>query len=126
MYVRPFPNVSGGLWQISQDGGNFPHWSHSGRELFNINGDRAVVAAAVVPGSPFSLGAQKVLFDASPLRRVGEYTLFFDVAPDDQRFLMERPLLESGRPGATKTDQLVQITNWAAEVHAKLTGKGPR
>ncbi|MFQ5859694.1 MAG: WD40 repeat domain-containing protein, partial [Anaerolineae bacterium] len=34
VYVRPFPNVADGRWQISTDGGRSPLWAHSGRELF--------------------------------------------------------------------------------------------
>ena len=34
VYVRPFPNVDDGRWQISRDGGISPVWAPSGRELF--------------------------------------------------------------------------------------------
>ena len=34
VYVRPFPNVDGGRWQISSDGGFSPVWGPDGRELF--------------------------------------------------------------------------------------------
>ena len=34
IYVRPFPDVSAGRWQVSIDGGRSPHWAHSGQELF--------------------------------------------------------------------------------------------
>jgi len=46
----------------------------------------------------------------------------YDVAPDDKRFLFLRQVREQGVQGP---DKLVQITNWAAEVHAKLNGKAP-
>ncbi len=34
IYVRPFPNVNGGRWQLSTAGGNRPAWARSGKELF--------------------------------------------------------------------------------------------
>ena len=34
VYVRPFPDVEGGRWQVSTAGGREPIWARSGRELF--------------------------------------------------------------------------------------------
>src|SRR5206468_1237916 len=36
VYVRPFPDVNGGRWQVSQEGGGAPRWAHSGHELFYL------------------------------------------------------------------------------------------
>jgi hypothetical protein len=44
----------------------------------------------------------------------------YDVSPDDKRFIMLRRVI---KPGAASVDKLIQITNWAAEVRAKLKGK---
>ena len=33
VYVRPFPDVDAGRWQVSRNGGIEPMWSHNGREL---------------------------------------------------------------------------------------------
>ena len=32
--VRPFPEIDGGRWEASTDGGHSPVWSPDGRELF--------------------------------------------------------------------------------------------
>jgi hypothetical protein len=125
VFVRTYPDVNGGRWQVSQAGGSVPLWSHTGRELFYRNGAGALIAATVLPGSSFTLGAQAVLFDASRFLYVAA-RLPYDVAPDDKRFLMLRPISQSGPAGAARPDKLVQITNWAAEVHAKLAGKAPK
>ncbi|HZD04565.1 MAG TPA: hypothetical protein VE173_06595, partial [Longimicrobiales bacterium] len=46
IYVRPFPNVDDGIWQVSTEGGIQPVWAHDGRELFFINSrTRELVAA---------------------------------------------------------------------------------
>jgi tRNA A-37 threonylcarbamoyl transferase component Bud32 len=91
VYARTFPDVTGARWQVSQDGGIAPVWSHSGRELFYQNGARALIAAAVLPGPTFTLGAQSKLFDASGFAGVAN-ALFYDVAPDDKRFVFLRPV----------------------------------
>jgi Tol biopolymer transport system component len=43
VYVRPFPGVDGGRWQVSTNGGSSPLWSPDGRELFYRNGDAAAL-----------------------------------------------------------------------------------
>ena len=42
VYVRPFPDVNKGKWQVSTSGGNSPLWSPDGRELFYRSGDAAM------------------------------------------------------------------------------------
>ena len=126
VYVRPYPNVDAGRWQVSQAGGSSPHWSHTGRELFYHNGAKALVAVAVVPGVTFTLGAQVTLFTTSGFTSStgGSTTyLYYDVAPDDKRFVFFRKLTENG---AVKVDPLVQVVNWGVEVRAKLKGKTPQ
>jgi len=127
VYVRPYPNVDAGPWQVSQAGGVSPHWSHTGRELFYENGAKALVAAAVVPGVTFTVGAQVTLFNTSGFAGSTPFNnsrfLYYEVAPDDQRFVFFRKPTENG---AVTVDPLVQIVNWGIEVRAKLTGKTPQ
>src|SRR5438067_2051194 len=47
VYVRPFPNVNDGRWQVSTAGGRQPLWAPSGRELFYLDGDGFLTAAAI-------------------------------------------------------------------------------
>jgi len=39
IYVRPFPNVDDGQWQVSTSGGQQPLWAGHGRELFYLAPD---------------------------------------------------------------------------------------
>ena len=39
VYVRTFPNVDGGKWQISRDGGASPVWGPDSREMFYLTND---------------------------------------------------------------------------------------
>jgi eukaryotic-like serine/threonine-protein kinase len=122
VYVRPFPKVGDGKWQVSRSGGSEPRWSRSGRELFYRNFADTLIAVTVAPGASFVAGREVALFD---VRRFANRfsTWFYDVAPDDKRFLFLRPV---SQPGPAGPDKLVQITNWAAEVHAKLAEKVPK
>ena len=126
VYVRPFPDVNARRVQVSQAGGSEPRWAHSGRELFFRNGTGALVSATVVPAATFTLGAQRVLFDASQYLTVGNQNArSYDVAPGDQRFVFMRRVVATGATGSAPMDRLVLVTNWAAEVQAKLKGKTP-
>ena len=46
IYVRPYPDVETGRWQISVYGGTSPSWSQTGKELFyeDLDGRRMVVS----------------------------------------------------------------------------------
>jgi serine/threonine-protein kinase len=37
VYVRPFPDVDKGRWQVSTNGGGAPHWSRNMRELYFVS-----------------------------------------------------------------------------------------
>ena len=89
IYVRPFPDVSAGRWQVSINGGRAPRWAHSGREIFFQSPTNQMMASRVASGATFSAAAPSVLFEASPQWEIGNLNgVYFDVHPDDQRFLI--------------------------------------
>jgi Tol biopolymer transport system component len=122
VFVRPFPDVEAGKWQVSTSGGTSPVWAHSGGELFFLNGNRELVSQAVLPGAAFQRGGQQVLFSTAGYRQVENYPSF-DVSPDDQRFLMVRPKAETAE-GASAEDGpvLVMVENWLEEVDRIMRG----
>ncbi len=61
IYVRPFPEVDGGRWQVSTSGGDSPLWSRDGRELFYHSGN-AVMAVPVKTEPTFSRETPRTLF----------------------------------------------------------------
>ena len=78
IYVCPFPEIDGGRWQVSENGGNSPLWSRDGRELFYRNGD-AVMVVPVNTEPTFSFETPKILFQkryvtASATAIVGGWT----------------------------------------------------
>ncbi len=65
VYVRPFPDVDSGRWQISTAGGIHPHWSSDGGELFYLevrDAEVAMMAVAVESGETFRPDVPVALF----------------------------------------------------------------
>ena len=70
IYVRPFPDVTGGQWQVSVGGGTRPLWAPSGKELFYIRTDAALMRVAVdATGTAWNAGTPAKLFERTYLRR---------------------------------------------------------
>ncbi len=61
VYVRTFPEINKGRWQISTAGGGSPLWSPDGRKLFYRTGD-AVMAVEVETEPAFKAGKPEILF----------------------------------------------------------------
>jgi DNA-binding SARP family transcriptional activator/Tol biopolymer transport system component len=108
IYVAPFPNTTAARWAVSTRGGTEPLWSHRGSELFYRDGSGNLVAVEVKTTPTFSFGRTTLLFPASGFasEKLG---LQYALAPDDERFLMIRPL----------PDKLIVVKNWFEELDAK-------
>ena len=120
VYIRPFPNTDSTKFAISTAGGGSPLWAHSGRELFYINGAREMMAVPISSGPPFRAGGPLTLFGLGEEIVHGESrSTWYDVSPDDQRFLLSRRA-GAGDRGATS---IVVVHNWLTEVASKLTAK---
>jgi serine/threonine-protein kinase len=110
VYVRPFPDVERGRWQVSTTGGTEPMWARSGRELFFRNGG-ALMAAPLQLGANFAAGTPRVLFQGAYARPPGGRT--YDVSPDGRRFLMMKEGTSgTGAPQA----QVILVQNWLQEL----------
>ncbi len=86
IYVRPFPEVETGRWQISPGGGTRPLWARNGHELFYLDPARRLMAVPVQSSPTFSAGNPAKLFDTPYLTPNNGVT--YDVSPDGQRFVM--------------------------------------
>ena len=71
-------------------GGPSPRWSHHGKELLYVDGESNLVAAQVTTTPFFSVERTTVLFNTGHFVGEGASRRNYDVAPDDQRFLMIR------------------------------------
>ncbi len=119
IYVRPFPNVNSGRWQVSSGGGTKPVWARSGRELFYVDANGHLTAVPVqAAGSTFVAGNPTKLFE-------GRYFLggpphhTYDVSPDGQRFLMIKDSTATEQTQNATPASLVVVLNWFEELKAR-------
>jgi len=115
VYVRPFPGVEGGRWQVSTGGGTQPLWAPNSRELFYINPEGRIVAVPIQPGPGFIAGnAQTIVDGPLVMNPPGIGGRMYDVSRDGQRFLMVKPV-ESAEQEAPPP-QIIVVQNWTEEL----------
>jgi eukaryotic-like serine/threonine-protein kinase len=121
VYVRPFPEVNKGRWQVSTSGGNSPLWSPDGRELFYLSGN-AVMAVSVETTPTFKCGKPASLFQGMYARLSLGDAHTWDIAPDGKRFLMMK---ESGTTASTgeAPRKISIVVNWFEELKQRAPVK---
>jgi serine/threonine-protein kinase len=87
IYVRPFPEVNSGRWQVSTSGGTSPLWARSGHELFYWAPDATLMRVQVASGPAWTAGAPTRMFEGH-YESLGSLLRNYDIAADGQRFLM--------------------------------------
>jgi dipeptidyl aminopeptidase/acylaminoacyl peptidase len=124
IYVRPYPEVKGGKWQVSTSGGIWPLWSRDGRELFYRSGN-AFMAVWVKTGPTFSLETPRMMFR-------GTYAFFptipnvsnWEISPDGKRFLMIKSSASSGSASeAPEPRKITIVLNWFEELKQRVRVK---
>ncbi len=110
VYVRPFPNVEEGKWQISTQGGREPIWARSGNELFYRSGD-GMMTVDMKTQPTLRTGTPRQLFEDPYRRAPNPNTAHYDVSADDQRFLMVQEASQEA-----EASQLNVVLNWFEEL----------
>jgi serine/threonine-protein kinase len=112
VYVRPFPDVGKGRWQVSEQGGSRPVWAHNRRELFYLAPDSTLMSVLFnASGDAFVSSTPKPL--AKMPLTPGAHRAY-DVAPDDQRFLSAKGDTSNERA------QINVVQNWFEELKRKV------
>ncbi len=111
VYVRPFPDVNGGRWQVSSGGGGWPLWSPDGRELFYASSE-GMMAVPVETEPTFTQGTVDLLFDLGPYLRDGNRRI--DISPEGDRFLMLKA--GGGSDETAETPSIIVVQNWFEEL----------
>ena len=107
VWVRPFPAVEAGRWQISVQGGTEPVWAHSGQELF-YKSQGNLMAVSVQTDPTFAALEMRQLFSTEGYFSF-TYHPTYDVTADDQRFVMIRDR-------AVVEEQLIVVENFFEEL----------
>jgi Tol biopolymer transport system component len=117
IYVRPFPKVNDGRWQVSTAGGTSPLWAQNGRELFYLDLANTLTAVPVqTSGAKFTAGNPASVLDTAYAEAPGN-SRPFDVSPDGQRFLM---IKEVAGDQDAKPAGLVVVLNWLEELRQRV------
>ena len=120
VFVRPFPNVGEGRWQVSTEGGYAPRWAREGRELFFEPPDGGVMATPVAPAETFAPGAPRRVIPAGLSLVAASRVPYYEQLPGDGRFLMVRG---TGTRERASDVQLVVVDNWTEELRARMGAK---
>jgi Tol biopolymer transport system component len=115
IYVRPFPDVNSGHWQVSTAGGTRPLWARSGQELVYVSPMGALMRVGVERASTWAATTPTMLvkegYFTTPGGLIGRT---YDVSPDGQRFLMTKD--GGGTDQTAAPPQLIVVQNWTEEL----------
>ncbi len=119
IYVRPFPEVNGGLWQVSTGGGTQPMWGRDGQELLYVAPGGALMSVRIEPGAVWKSGTPATIIDGkyfygSP---EGVFGRTYDASSDGSRFLM---LKQAGDSARNVPPQVVIVQNWLEELKQRV------
>ena len=113
IYVKPFPAVSDGTWQISTAGGKRPLWARkNGEELFWVAPDGAIMGVRVdARGATWSAGSPSKILEGPYATGDPLSARNYDVSNDGQRFLMvKQPANQDAAP------KIIVVQNWFEEL----------
>ena len=115
IYVRPFPDVNSGHWQVSTNGGARPLWARSGQELVYASATGALMRVGVERGASWSATPPTMLVKEGYLTiPSGNSGRSYDISSDGQRFLM---IKEGGGTDQTAAPpQLIVVQHWVEEL----------
>ncbi len=124
IYVRPFPDLNKGRWQVSTDGGHSPLWSPDSRELFYLNSDAegiAAMAVSVATEPTFKPGKPELLFRGMYVGLTVNDAHTWHISPDGKRFLMMKQpsfISESYEEGGPR--KITVVLNWFEELRQRV------
>ena len=115
VYVRDLQGT-GGRWQVSNGGGEEPHWSANGRELYFRSETRLLVSSVELQPT-FRPGTPSVLFQGIYNMR-SDSGISFDVDPKSGRFVMIRRAASGANQARVRL-----ILNWFEELKQLVPNK---
>jgi hypothetical protein len=114
IYIRPFPNVGGGQWEVSTAGGTQPLWARNGKELFYLGADGALLRVPVeASGATWHAGTPTKLFEGRYSTGAGIGGRQYDVSRDGQHFLM---IKTPGTDASAAPPALIVVQHWTEEL----------
>jgi len=115
--VQPFPETTGGKWQVTAAGGIEPRWRRDARELYYLGFDGKIMAVSVKGDRIFEAGQPAPLIETTITVNVTQPddAYHYDVTADGQRFLVL-----SYYPAANSAPaSITAVVNWTAALRKK-------
>ena len=120
VYVKPFPNIDDGRWNVSLGYGRDPVWSPDGRELF-YRTQTDLMVAQIETEPTFSHGTPEPLFSLPPgMVGTSASGRRFDLAPDGDRFIVRTPGTAEQTGDDDPFNGLIFVENWFQELKARV------
>jgi eukaryotic-like serine/threonine-protein kinase len=113
IYVRPFPAVNSGRWQVSTTGGTRPIWALSGHELVYVSPTGALMGVGVARGPSWAATTPTMVVKEGYFTNLNWWGRSYDISPDGQRFLM---IKEGGIDGTASPASIVVVQHWVEEL----------
>jgi serine/threonine-protein kinase len=111
VYVRPFPNVDGGKWLVSSEGGHAPVWNPAADELFYRSSRDQLISVSYTTEPTFAVRSRSTVFSVADYVD-DPFHASYDVHPDGDRFLFARSKRQDG--------ELILIQNWLTAVDERI------
>ena len=125
VYIRPFPEGSGGKWKISANGGLFPRWRRDGKELYFlslVSLGNVMASGITETGSSIQRSEPHAIFQSGYTSSAHAGGMFhpYLVSPDGKRFLIPRPenVVVTGNPANRTADRDAALADAIADRHA--------
>ena len=116
IFIRSFPDINAGRWQVSSGGGLAPVWSRDGKELFYLDSANDMMSVRLVPGGRPPGNPVRLFHVADDLLGPEHYAYApWAVAPDG-RFLMAQLV----RGGQQTLPSIVLTENFFEELKVKV------
>ena len=112
IYVRTFPNVNEGRWQISTGGGTRPLWGPVGSELFYLARGGRLMVVPVQTDPSFTAGRAEILFEEPYYVEASIAGRAYDISPDGRRFLM----IKESEEDTSVPMSMTVVLNWFEEL----------
>jgi Tol biopolymer transport system component len=113
IYVQPFPDVSGGRWQVSTMGGTRPLWGPDGRELFYTSPAGAIMLVGVERRDSWVATVPVTLIKEGYFTLAGTAGRSYDISSDGQRFLM---IKNAGTGDPANAPKVMVVQHWTEEL----------
>ena len=114
VFVRPYPEVNSGRWQVSTGGGTRPLWARTGPELFYVAPSGAIMRLGVERAPSWSATTPAPLIkDGYVTSTGGANGRTYDITRDGQRFLM---IKQGGANQNVVPPSFIVVQNWVEEL----------